>query len=95
MVQQEFARGYIDYLEYVDGHLIVAGWMFVNSRPFEVLHMKINNNVIAYATPAHREDVQAAFPSVPNAIKSGFSFYTPVKKELFDDWVTLEIVGVS
>jgi len=95
VIQPELGRGYIDYLEYRNNHLTTAGWMFVKSNSFDKFRIKINNVVIADATPAKREDVQSAFPSMPNALRSGFSFHTPVKKELFADWVTLEITGVS
>jgi SAM-dependent methyltransferase len=95
MTQPELGRGYIDYLEYSNNHLTIAGWMFVQSNTFDMFRIKINNVAIADTTPAQRQDVQSAFPSMPNALRSGFSFHAPVKKELFADWVTLEIAGVS
>jgi SAM-dependent methyltransferase len=95
MTQPELGRGYIDYIEYNNSHLTIVGWMFVASSPFDVFRVKINKVSIEETNPVERRDVQEVFPSMPNALRSGFSFHTPVKKELFADWVTLEITGVS
>jgi len=91
----ELGRGYIDYLEYQNGHLTIGGWMFLKDQKFDSFRLKINNISLAEIDLIEREDVQKAFPFMQNALKSGFIFSSAVPEEIFSDWAEIEVLGIQ
>jgi SAM-dependent methyltransferase len=92
--EPELGRGYIDFIEYKEGKLSVAGWMFLPGTPFDNLVLKINNIPMKKAPPIQRNDVQGAFPHMKDASLSGFFFTMPVEKEVLAGWVDIDIIGI-
>lgn len=95
LINPVLARGYLDSIEYREGHIVAAGWLFNLNHPFDGFVLKIDNKVLAEAKPSTREDVRDAFPSMDNALMSGFSFHVPIRRDLVSNWVTIDIIGVS
>lgn len=91
----ELGRGYIDFIEYLDGNLCIEGWMFSKDCPFDGFLVKIGGTSYGQARLIEREDVQRAFPFIPTALRSGFSYKAPVPKEVFRDWSDIDIYGIN
>ncbi len=93
-VAVELGRGYIDYLSYQNGRLIIIGWMLLPEQPFDGFGLRINNVSFGSARQVVREDVQNAFPSLSTALRSGFHVDTAVPEEILKDWSDIDIMGL-
>lgn len=88
-----FGRGFIDYLEYKNGHLIIIGWMFLPDQPFDGFIVKINNVISGKTFLVERNDVQSAFPSIKSALMSGFDASIEVPETTLRNWVDIDVIG--
>jgi SAM-dependent methyltransferase len=88
------ARGYIDSMQFKEGHLVISGWLFNLSHPFDAFVLKIDNNVLVENKPIIREDVRNVFRSMDHSLMSGFYFCVPLEEDFVEDWVSIEVVGI-
>ena len=87
-------RGYLEFIQYGEGNIAVAGWLFNANHPFDTFVIKVNDESCAEVAPIIREDVASAFSFMDNALMSGFSFCVPLVEELADIWTSIEIAGM-
>lgn len=69
----EPARGYYDRVEYIDGTLIIEGWILVPGKRIDKTLLFVDNNFIRHFGIVEKEDVEIAFPFIPHARYSGFA----------------------
>ncbi len=85
----KLARGHFDQMQNEDGALRVRGWMFVPELPLSEFRVSIDGTPRQTCTPTPRDDVLAAYPTLPHVRRCGFDF-------LLDDLPTsgrIEIEG--
>ena len=69
----------------------VDGWMLRIDRPFEEFELRVDGRTVSRQAAMDLEKVARAFPWIPHARRSGFSFLHPVQEPNG----TIEIVGLS
>lgn len=71
---RELPRGYFDVIKPEGQSLRVVGWMFRMDRPFEEFEIRVDGTAAAREPVIELERVGKAFPRIPHAGRSGFSF---------------------
>jgi len=69
----EPARGYFNQIEYVDGHLVIEGWILLPDELIDKTLLFIDNKFIREYDVIEKPDVAAAFKFIPHARYSGFT----------------------
>jgi len=95
MVEPVLGRGYIDYLDYSNGYLSIAGWMFLEETPFDRFLVKVNNILYERVDIVERVDVEKAFSFISTARMSGFEFRFPIPEGIVRDWADISILGIQ
>lgn len=73
----ELARGYFDTIANVHGEPLIGGWMLLPDKEFDSLRVYWNEKMAGLADVESRQDVAEAYPWIPHASRSGFSFRWP------------------
>jgi SAM-dependent methyltransferase len=67
-------RGYFDVVKPEGDAIRVAGWMFRVDRPFEEIELRVDGRPAARQPAMNLDYIAKAFPWIPHAGQSGFSF---------------------
>ncbi len=73
----ELARGYFDEITFVQGELLISGWMLLPDKEFDSISVYWNGELVGSADVELRPDVAGVFPWIPHAQRSGFRFRLP------------------
>jgi SAM-dependent methyltransferase len=87
---RKITRGYFDVVEPEGDALRVVGWMFRLDGPFDEFELRIDGRAAARHLAIELERITEAFPWIPHAGRSGFSFLH--RPDL--DRGTIEVVGL-
>lgn len=91
----ELGRGYFEFLNCLDNQITISGWMFhPNGAAIDSYSLYINGIEFEKCRAIRREDVAKAFPIIPNAENSGFSF-TFDKRDENDEMLDVRVIGTS
>jgi SAM-dependent methyltransferase len=91
----ELARGFFERLEYRDDEFTIVGWMLLPEKHFDSVTLYIDQHKVENCATVEREDVAQAFPFIPHAKNSGFSFSLPGPVDAMDRMLDICVVGVS
>jgi len=86
---RKLPRGYFDVIKPEGESLRIVGWMFRMDRPFEEFEVRVDGTEAARGPVFELEGVGKAFPSIPHAGRSGFSFVVTPRLESG----VIEVVG--
>jgi len=86
---RKIPRGYFDVIRPEGQSLRVVGWMFRMDRSFEEFEIRVDGTEAAREPVLELEGVGKAFPSIPHAGRSGFSFVVTPRLE----FGRIEVVG--
>lgn len=87
---RKLTRGYFDVVKPEGDALRVVGWMLRVAAPFEEIELRVNDRRAARQPVVNLDPIAKAFPWIPHAAQSGFSFlHRPEAKA-----GTLEAVGL-
>jgi SAM-dependent methyltransferase len=88
------ARGYFDRVEYLDGNLVIDGWILVPGKRIDKTLLFIDDQFTCEYDIVVKIDVEKAFPFVPHARHSGFAIVE--KRDIkIDDMVAICIVALQ
>jgi len=91
----ELGRGYFEHVEYLNGNLILNGWMVLSDRQFDNFLLFVNNEFVKEIEIKIREDVGSAFPFIQHARKSGFAIKHPIIALKYNSLVDICLIGVG
>ena len=91
----EVARGYFERLECHDDKLTISGWMLLPKKDFHSFAAYINQRKVEEIAAIERKDVEKAYPFIPHAKNSGFSFSLHRHPEQMEGTIDICVVGVS
>jgi SAM-dependent methyltransferase len=88
------ARGYFDRVEYLDGNLVIDGWILVPGNRIDKTLLFIDDQFICEYDIIVKMDVEKAFNFVPHARYSGFAIAE--KRDIkIDDMVAICVVALQ
>jgi SAM-dependent methyltransferase len=88
------ARGYFDLVEFIDGNLVIEGWILVPDKRIDKTLLFIDKQFIREFDIVEKEDVAKAFEFIPHARYSGFAIAE--KRDIrADDMVEICIVAMK
>jgi 2-polyprenyl-3-methyl-5-hydroxy-6-metoxy-1,4-benzoquinol methylase len=85
--------GCLDRLDYSDGMLFAAGWMFHFDEPCDTYELYLGDTRVASCSTCRRDDLENVYPSFPTAGMSGFWFQCDIPQAKNGNWEWLQIVG--
>lgn len=91
----ERAHGIFDQMTYNDGILTVNGWMILPDKSLDGMSLYVNHERFEEIAAIGRKDVEEAFPFVPHARHSGFSFAIEKGPKELEGMVDISVVGLS
>jgi len=71
---RKITRGYFDVVKPEGDAIRVVGWMFRVDAPFEEIELRLNGCAVARKPAIELDSIAKAFPWIPHAGQSGFSF---------------------
>ena len=91
----QLARGSFGNLKYQDEEFTVTGWMLLPEKQFDSVTLYIDQRQVENVAVTKRKDVAKAFPFIPNAEQSGFSFSLGRSAEEMKGTLDIRVVGIS
>ena len=90
----EPARGYYNLVQYIDGNLVIEGWILVPDKRIDKTLLFVDKQFIREYDIVVKTDVEKAFKFIPHAKYSGFAIAE--KRDLkVDDVVKICIVAMQ
>lgn len=87
--------GRFEILDWRDGCFRIAGWMLMPGAPIDRFEIDVPGSGRMPAERVLRRDVQAVFPSDPQALRSGFRFQGGVPGEPPGDGARVTVCGIE
>jgi len=91
----ELGRGYFDHIDYLDGNLILKGWMLLPDKKFDKFLLFVNNEFISEIEIKIREGVGNAYPFIQHAENSGFEIRQPINAHKDKTLVDICLIGAA
>jgi SAM-dependent methyltransferase len=88
------ARGYISHVEIAGRRLTIVGWMLLPDGGFDDFQLLLNGRDIGPVVRVDRDDVQRAFPWIPDARRSGFGLRTSLSRSRLRGWLVIDVIGM-
>lgn len=91
----ELGRGYFEQVEYLNGDLILNGWMLLPDKKFDKFLLFVNNEFVSEFEIDIREDVGNVYPFIQHAENSGFEIRQPINGHENDSLVDICLIGAA
>lgn len=91
----DLGQGHFDVIDYSDGNLLVSGWMLNPEIDFNSFAIYIDHCKYQLCTTIKREDVGKAFPDIPHANNTGFSFSLDISIDRMNKNLDICVIGLS